>query len=124
MITHLLLMAAMSAILITMWRSGYRGEVTRVVLVAILLLLGSKAIGASGGLVAILLGAGTVAAYAALIIKRKVSEPEEVGQPQADQQGYLAEPEPVDDERPAHDSRFDSGGLAEYVRQQQNRKAG
>jgi hypothetical protein len=123
MIWHLLLLAALAAVLVAMWRGGYRGEVTRVVLVAILLLLGSKAIGASGGLLMVLLGAGTVAAYAALIIKRKVSEPDEAERPQADAQGYLAQPEQVEDDQPVHDARFDSGGLADYVRQQ-NRKAG
>jgi hypothetical protein len=117
-------LTALAVCLAVMWRGGFRGEVTRVVLVAALLFLGSLAVDASTGLLSVMLCSGTLAAYVALIIKRKATAVDEPGQPVADRHGYLREAEPVDEpDRVEADRRYDSGGLADYVRRQQERRA-
>lgn len=108
------------AFLVMLWRDGYRGEVTRTVLAAFTLFAGAHAAGWSTGFASLLLGAGTVAAYTAIVIgRRRPAKAPRAAQPAADQDGYLTVAQPVDDGRPQVNDRYDSGGLADYVAQRQ-----
>jgi hypothetical protein len=103
--------------LVVLWRRGYRGEVTRIVLAAFTLYTASRAMGATSGGIAFLLALVSSASCVAIIFRKS---PEHSYQG-AGQDGYLDQPEPAGDPEPVIDSRYDSGGLADRVRRDRER---
>jgi len=113
-ITFLFLLLALTVLvfLIALWRSGLRAEVFRLTVVSVILFTANHLMQTSSAGTAALVCV-TCAVIAALIVRQRVKHQATNHAVDAD------EDEDYQEDRFQPDTRYDSGGLADHVRQQQ-----